>query len=223
MERNIYQRLSAVMNAVSYVQKEDKKVNNQYTFVSHDAVTAKVRPHLIENGIVMITDVKEVKQDGNRTEAIVTLRFVNIDKPEDQVGITCFGYGIDPQDKGPGKAVSYAVKYGILKTLCLETGDDPERASIDHQPTAKPTPAKSVARDTFDKMPADVQDYLRNVAMDVIALMNKQDIAGAVTFIDNEGLDADSKVGLWSLLDSKHRSAIKAHQDSLKQPMKEAA
>jgi hypothetical protein len=37
-----------------------------------------------------------------------------------------FGYGIDDQDKGAGKAMSYAVKYALLKTLGLETGDDPD-------------------------------------------------------------------------------------------------
>jgi hypothetical protein len=29
-------------------------------------------------------------------------------------------------DKGPGKAVSYAFKYALLKVFCLETGDDPD-------------------------------------------------------------------------------------------------
>jgi hypothetical protein len=36
------------------------------------------------------------------------------------------GFGIDDQDKGPGKAISYAVKYAYLKALCLESGDDPD-------------------------------------------------------------------------------------------------
>jgi len=49
--------------------------------------------------------------------------------------VPTFGYGIDPQDKGPGKAMSYGVKYGLLKALGLETGDDPERDSIEHKPS----------------------------------------------------------------------------------------
>lgn len=139
-DKNIYQRLVAVMSAVSYVQKEDKRVNNQYTFVSHDAVTAKIRPALLENGIATVCTVKNHIQDGNRTEVTLAVRFVNIDKPEDFVEVESFGYGIDPQDKGPGKAVSYAFKYALLKTFCLETGDDPERdsANYDPQPIARP-------------------------------------------------------------------------------------
>lgn len=128
--KNVYQRLLAVMESVSYVQKEDKKVNNQYRFVSHDAVAAKVRPALIANGIVPTVSVKHHSQDGNMTTAVLTVRFVNVDNPADFVEVDSFGYGIDPQDKGPGKAVSYAFKYALLKTLCLETGDDPERDLI---------------------------------------------------------------------------------------------
>ena len=129
---NIYQRILAVMDEVAYVQKEETKVNNQYTFVSHDAVSAVLHPVLVENGIVVIPSVHEWKQDGNRTEATVTVRFVNADKPDDFVEIQAFGFGIDGQDKGPGKAVSYATKYAMLKTFVLETGDDPERDNIDH-------------------------------------------------------------------------------------------
>jgi hypothetical protein len=132
-EKNIYQRLAEVMKAVGYVQKENKKVNNQYTFVSHDAVTAKLRPALIENGIMPIVTVKHSAQDGNRTEVTILVKFVNIDKPDEIVEVESFGYGIDPQDKGPGKAVSYAFKYALLKTFCLETGDDPERDNIEYE------------------------------------------------------------------------------------------
>ncbi len=131
---NIYQRMAKVMQAVSYVQKEDKKVNNQYTFVSHDAVTAKIRPALLEAGIMPVVTVKSHSQDGNRTEATIGVRLVNVDQPEDFIEVESFGYGIDPQDKGPGKAISYAFKYAMLKVFCLETGDDPERDSIPHEP-----------------------------------------------------------------------------------------
>lgn len=139
-EKNIYQRLHAVMQGLSFIQKEDKKVNNQYTFVSHDAVTAAVRGRFVEQGIVSIPQNLKVKQDGNRTEVTLDMAFVNIDKPDDRILVPSFGYGIDQQDKGPGKAMSYAVKYAYLKALALETGDDPELDQVDHTPAAIPPP-----------------------------------------------------------------------------------
>jgi hypothetical protein len=136
---NIHQRLHAVMKDIDYVQKEDKKVNGQYTFVSHDAVTAKCRKAFIENGIIsvptiinherewVLTKTKNGEIQKIMTTVEVGIEFINIDNPEDRAKTVSIGYGLDDQDKGLGKAYSYAVKYGYLKALGLETGDDPEQ------------------------------------------------------------------------------------------------
>ena len=121
------------MQTVSYIQKE-KKSGMNYTIVSHDAVTAKVRPALVDNGIVYYPINISRQQSGNRTEVDLVLRFANIDNPQDYIDVAGIGYGIDNQDKGPGKAVSYAVKYCLLKALGLETGDDPDHESVEHGP-----------------------------------------------------------------------------------------
>jgi len=122
---NIAQRISAAMNDVDYIQKE-KKEGMKYTIVSHDAVTAKVRPILHKHGIVYYPRDMHVNQSGNRTEACFNVRFENIDDRTDFIDVATFGYGVDGQDKGPGKAMSYGVKYALLKVLGLETGDDPD-------------------------------------------------------------------------------------------------
>lgn len=128
---NIHQRLHAVMQAVDYIQKE-KKAGMNYTIVSHDSVTAKVRPELVKAGVVYYPVRIDRKQDGNRTEIDMVVRFANVDIPTDFIDVAAIGYGIDNQDKGPGKATSYAVKYALLKALGLETGDDPDNESIPH-------------------------------------------------------------------------------------------
>lgn len=132
---NIYQRINKVMEEVNYVVKEDKKVNNAYRFVSHDKVTAVLHGPLTKHGIVFVPTVDNLTQDGNRVTVEMRLSFVNMDNPEDEFSIISYGQGIDNQDKGIGKAVSYAVKYGLLKVFCLETGDDVERDSIDYKET----------------------------------------------------------------------------------------
>lgn len=184
-ELNIYQRLHAVMKAIDYVQKEDKKVNNQYTFVSHDAVTAKCRKEFVEHGILSIPSVtnheavvgttkkkvyiagKESYIDEEITKTILTVNvdFVNIDNPHEKISTVSMGYGLDNQDKGVGKAYSYAVKYAYLKVLGLETGDDPERDIIDF--TTKTTlekafepPAKNLDRVTQEQMHATAMNLL---------------------------------------------------------------
>jgi hypothetical protein len=132
------------MGEVEYIQKE-KKAGMQYTIVSHDAVTAKVRPLLHKHGVIYYPVRLDPKQDGNRTEAKLAVRFANIDEPSDFIDVETLGYGVDNQDKGPGKAISYAVKYALLKVLGLETGDDPEHDAIEHKP-ASSTAAEYVSR-----------------------------------------------------------------------------
>ena len=133
-ERNIFQRLHSVMQEVDYVQKE-KKTGMNYSIVSHDAVTAKVRPLMVKHGVIYYPVEMAMNQNGNRTECVMSVRFQNIDDRDDFMDVQTAGYGIDPQDKGPGKAISYSVKYALLKALGLESGDDPDNDQVtEHEP-----------------------------------------------------------------------------------------
>jgi hypothetical protein len=122
---NVHQRIAKAMATLKYVQK-DKPQGLKYSIVSHDKVTAAVRPVLLSVGVIYYPVEMTHSQDGNRTEVRLNVRFVNIDRPDDCIDVPALGYGVDAQDKGPGKAVSYAVKYALLKALGLETGDDPD-------------------------------------------------------------------------------------------------
>src|SRR5215210_9146105 len=99
---NIHQRMLAVYREVTTVTKEDKKVNGQYKFVSHDAVAKLLHVPLAENGICLEVSEKDCEQDGNRTKVKLVIKFVNADKPSEFIEVESYGYGIDPQDKGPG-------------------------------------------------------------------------------------------------------------------------
>ena len=123
---NLYQRIIMIMSELDYVAKGDKTVNGQYRFVSHDQVTAKVHPLLVKYRVVILPTVEELRQENNRTVVKLSIVFRNADYPEDAFFLTHYGYGIDASDKGIGKAISYAYKYALLKTFCLETGDDPD-------------------------------------------------------------------------------------------------
>ena len=193
-ELNIYQRILAVMAELSYVQKGDKTVNNQYRFVGHDAVSEAIHPMLVKHGIAMIPSVSSWKQDGNRTEADVTVSFINVDKPDDRFEIKTFGFGVDPQDKGPGKAVSYATKYAVLKTFVLETGDDPEKDNINHVSASEA--AKTANTETLAKAATDALDRKDWAALCVLDRENGEDWLAA-----------------WKTFTSGKRSSIKKLMD----------
>jgi hypothetical protein len=194
--RNIAQRIAAVMGEVDYVQKEKKQGMN-YSIVSHDAVTAKVRPLLHKHGVIYYPRGLTVSQNGNRTEAVFTVRFENIDDRTDFIDVETFGYGVDPQDKGPGKAMSYGVKYALLKVLGLETGDDPDTVQDDraahvpaHPNTGEAPPRKSAKLDgpydTLPKLEKAAREFARTLrGMGSIADFEawKQD-ADVIAFVD---------------------------------------
>lgn len=147
--RNIHQRLLDVMKEVDYIQK-DRPIGsgtNSYMVVTHDAVTAKVRPVLVKHGVIYYPQNLVYVQNGNRTELSLDIRFVNAANPADFVSVPTLGYGIDSQDKGPGKAVSYAVKMALLKALGLETGEDADDGSTEvHKPTLTPQQAADTTK-----------------------------------------------------------------------------
>lgn len=161
--RTIFQRLNQVMQAVDYVQKT-KPAGMRYSIVSHDAVTAKVRPAMVQAGIVYYPLKMQLTQNGNRTEVQMTVRFQNIDDHQEFMDVVTAGYGIDDQDKGPGKAISYAVKYALLKTLGLESGDEP-----DEDQTTRHTPELQIlVKITKERIAAAVRlDTLRAIDTDV--------------------------------------------------------
>lgn len=142
----LLQRLNAVMKDVDYVQKDKKidvkdratrRVVGSYKVVTHDMVTAAVRPALVKHGVFYYPHAMKREQVGNRTEIDLVMRFVNVDKGDDFLDVPSIGYGIDEGDKGPGKAVSYAVKYALLKALGLETGEDADNEVTKHKSSGK--------------------------------------------------------------------------------------
>lgn len=132
---NIYQRVNAVRKAITYIQK-DKSVSTgggSYRAVTHDAVTGMVRAALIEHGIIIVPDLiggtfhqKEPDAKQRLYEATYLIHFVNADKPDEKISMTVQSHALDNGDKAPGKALSYATKYAILKLFNIETGEDDE-------------------------------------------------------------------------------------------------
>jgi len=132
---NIYEKINNVRKEVDYIQK-DKAVSTgggSYQAVTHDAVTALLRKHLIEQGIIcipnFISSISNPKEEGAkqfRYSAIYCFDFINAETPTERITITIEAHAMDNADKAPGKAISYAKKYAVLKLFEIETGEDEE-------------------------------------------------------------------------------------------------
>lgn len=134
---NLMQRINRVRKAVDYIQK-DKSVSTgqsgSYKAVTHDMVTAMVRDHLVAFGVVVLPSLvaskmsPPFKADGKQWlyEATYDFVFVNEDDPADICTVRIEAHANDNADKAPGKALSYAKKYAMLKVFEIETGEDDE-------------------------------------------------------------------------------------------------
>jgi len=138
--KNIHQRMLAIMNDVEYIQKKENAAKGlPYKFVTHDQVTSKLHVPMVRHGIFTKTDILECIQEGNRSQVKARISFINVDDPQDLIEVDSYGYGIDNQDKGIGKAISYASKMALLKNFMLGTGEDPEKDNIDFKKEEKIT------------------------------------------------------------------------------------
>ena len=86
-------------------------------------------------------EIKETQSLVMRVET--TYRFVNVDNPEEYIEVIAYGDGVDTQDKAPGKAMTYADKYALLKAYKIITGDDPDQQAS--EPGQFNAPPKSSA------------------------------------------------------------------------------
>ena len=134
---NLFQRINQVRTKVDYAQKL-KSIDGKFKVVTHDQITALVRQHMIDAGIVcypeMIASFSEPKAaDAKmfRYEATYAFHFVNMDAPDDRLTIVIQSHAMDNSDKAPGKAISYAKKYALLKLFEIETGEEEESSFKD--------------------------------------------------------------------------------------------
>lgn len=141
-EANIYQKMLAIQTSIATVSKnlEVGFGSSKYKAVSEADVLRAVRKAEEEVGIysypaerrivadeVFVTQSSKGTPVNNKFLRVETIyRFVDTDKPESYIEVTTYGDGIDSQDKAPGKAMTYADKYALLKAYKIVTGDDPD-------------------------------------------------------------------------------------------------
>lgn len=130
-DKNVFQRISAVMQDVQYLAKDDQIEfgKTKYRAISEEKVTTTIRKSLITHGIVIVPVKQEHSKDGVLTTVDVTYRIQNIEDENDYIEAVSSGTGVDTQDKGVGKAMTYAYKYLLLRTFAIPTGEDPDRIS----------------------------------------------------------------------------------------------
>jgi len=135
------------------------------------------------------------------------LRIVNNEKPEEVIVIE------SPMSSAALKGCHEVQNLGAVQTylrryLWVAALEIVEHDALDSsKPVEKViiTPSQGIA----DTIPPEEMQYLQELAIELVANVAEGNPKQALTRLDSEALEADQKVALWSLLDSKTRSAIK--------------
>lgn len=160
-ELNIYQKIQAVSNEIKNIEKNMTVGRGTYSYkaVQDIDVTLEVKEAETKHGLVSIPIkqdlvkseiVKVMKEKGGESIIFVdivkmTLRIINLDKPEERIDVESFGRGLDSGDKGFGKAATYARKYALLNAYKIAAGEDPDNDKSKEQTPVLTIDEKKVA------------------------------------------------------------------------------
>ena len=105
-----------------------------------------------------------------------------------------------------------AVETYTRRYLWVSAMEIVEHDALDSSPPVKEekqAPIITPTQGAMDSIPEDEQNYLRELAMELIAICENEEPKTAWVKLEKENLDSEQKVALWTLLPSKVRSALK--------------
>ncbi len=153
--------VKAVLNVMKDVKSIDKSMNvgngfNSYKGVADKDVKQIIGKSMEKNGLVILPiEVEPTTQVSRWTETYngqpkqkqsifteVKTKYLLLHESGESQILSGYGHGVDSQDKGAGKATTYALKYALLYAFMVPTGkiDDADTTHSDN--VATPPPAK---------------------------------------------------------------------------------
>ena len=150
---NLFEKMAAITADMDTVAKNltvETAKGRGYKAVSERDIIDAVKPleaeyriysypfsrELVESGILeseSTYDGKTTNKTTFYTHLKTVYRFVDIDAPDTFIDMCVYSVGLDTQDKGDGKAMTYGDKYALMKAYKISTGDDPDQeASADY-------------------------------------------------------------------------------------------
>jgi hypothetical protein len=131
----IAKKLALIMGEVDRIPKNGRNDFHKYDYATEADLVQAIRGSMSKHGVAFLPTVKSWEQKGDITSAEVEFHFIDSEDGTELVS-TFWGFGQDKGDKGAYKAYTGAVKYCLMKTFLVPTGDDPE--AHEQQDTRKP-------------------------------------------------------------------------------------
>ena len=215
-------KVYAAINAVQAdlckqgISKDSTNTFDNYKFRGIDAVYNALSPLLAKHGLCILPRILKRESVERETAKGGAIFYVTVEAEFDFVSaedgskhvVRTFGEAMDRGDKATNKAMSAAYKYAAFQAFAIPTEGDNDADAQTHEVSHK----VSATEEAFKRLQPETQARVRKVAA---FLIQQETASRMLDVIDQEQLDQDEKAGLWHLLDSKTRSAIKKAQEQI--------
>jgi len=173
------------MKDISGMEKTGTNRAMKYDFITIDDVVNAVRKSFIKHRITFVADTESWEFLENKFYMNLSLTFHNADNPDDKETVRALGISCQMTDTAPGKAIAYAVKNTLLKTLLIPGGKH-EDVELEDKPPA-PTPAPSVAPVAVPQQTREQKrEILMQIKEELSEVMSLAELRSAWTLITRE-------------------------------------
>jgi len=131
------QKLAEVRRRIGQIEKRGINQEGGYNYVRAADLSGAVGDVLAELGVIMLPRLESISSeplgadhtDGEHlTRVVIEYCFMDANSAE-ELSVKVAGEGADPGDKAVCKAQTSALKYALLQSFLIATGDDPEEDS----------------------------------------------------------------------------------------------
>ena len=134
---SLKQKLAEVRLRIGQIEKRGLNEQGNYKYVRAADLAGAVGDVLAELGVILLPRLESISTEplGNRTGAehltrvVISYTFIDANSSE-ELTVKMAGEGLDAGDKGVCKAQTSALKYTLLQSFLIATGDDPEEDSL---------------------------------------------------------------------------------------------
>jgi hypothetical protein len=135
-ELNLREKFAEVRRRLGYVQKRGHNERHNYNYMTAADLAGSVGDILAELDVVVIPQLQSISTETPRSPSdriariVMNYRFIDARSGEN-LTVRVAGEGADAGDKAPYKAMTGVLKYALLQSFLLATGDDPEDERAD--------------------------------------------------------------------------------------------
>ena len=179
----LHAKIAAASASVARVEKDAKNTFHKYEYTSYGALAAAANHALVEHGLAFGVGIERMDQeqpaDGKMLLATAHIEATITDTETGATRIYRWvGMGADSQDKGPAKALTSGVKYGLMRTLLVsdQEGDADGDGDGQQKPPSQRQRKPVHWIDAVDTQGRPVRNRFWAWARDDMALSTEQDL-----------------------------------------------